>query len=137
MIDSFCESTFFRQIQFRSKMRFRVKSAGFLHGILRLDGIPWSVTRHDHTDASVHICVAGPPCRKPPLPRQMAQESSLCHIGVVSCGVVVPINLTSWGYLGWCQYRHPVIVIFCGPAYAYMFLNVHIICRYSPFTVRQ
>ena len=83
----------------------------------------------------LHICVTGPPCRKPPLPRQMAQESSLCHIGVVSCGAVVPINLTSWGYLGWCQYRHPVIVIFCGPAY--MFLNVHIICRYSPFTVRQ
>ncbi len=38
---------------FRSKMRFRVKSAGFLHGILRLDRIPWSATRHGHTDASV------------------------------------------------------------------------------------
>ena len=38
---------------FRSKMRFRVKSAGFLHGILRLDRVPWSVTRHDRTDPSV------------------------------------------------------------------------------------
>ena len=73
---------------FRSKMRFRVKSAGFLHEILRLYGIPWSATRHDRTDASVthlrdwttyreyyrdefvdasvHICVAGPPYRRPP-----------------------------------------------------------------------
>ena len=64
----------------------RVKSAGFLHGIFRLDGIPWPATRHDHTDASVHICVAGPPCRRSPLPRQMATECSLCHIGVVSYG---------------------------------------------------
>ena len=120
---------------FRSKMRFRVKSAGFLHEILRLDRVPWSATRHDRTDASVHICVAGPPCRRLPLPRQMAPEHSLCHMVVVSYGAVVTINLTSWGYLGWCQYKHPVIVIFCGPAY--MFLNVHIICRYSPFTVRQ
>ena len=71
---------------FRSKIRFRVKSAGFLHGILRLDGIPWSVTRHDRTDASVHSCVTGPPCRRPPLPRQMAPEHSLCHICVVSYG---------------------------------------------------
>ena len=71
---------------FRSKMRFRVKSAGFLHGILRLDGIPWSATRHDRTDASVHICVTGPPCRRTLLPRQMATEHSLCHIGVASYG---------------------------------------------------
>ena len=89
-------------------MIFRVKSAGFLHEILRLDGIPWSATRHDRTDgsvthlrgwttyreyyrdefvdASVHICVTGPSCRRPPLPRQMAPEHSLCHIGVVSYG---------------------------------------------------
>lgn len=38
---------------FRSKIRFRVKYAGFLHEILRLDRVPWSATRHDRTDASV------------------------------------------------------------------------------------
>ena len=38
---------------FRSKMRFRVKYAGFLHEILRLDRVLRLTTRHDRTDASV------------------------------------------------------------------------------------
>ena len=73
----------------------------------------------------LYICVAGPPCGRPPLPRQMATEHSLCHIVVVSYGAVVPINLTSWGYLWWCLHRYPVSVIFGG--LYYMSLNVHII----------
>ena len=77
---------------FRSKMRFRVKYAGFYRescGSMESRGRSRVMATQMRL---LNICVAGPPCRRPPLPRQMAQEHSLCHIVVACYGRIWPLT---------------------------------------------